>query len=94
MEWPTPKNVNEVRSFMGLEGHYRRFIRNLSKIGHPITSLQRKGKKFKWKIKCATKFEQLKQLLTNAPVLRITNPNKYFLVCTNACKERIDGVLM
>jgi len=46
MEWPTPRIVDEARSFMGVEGYYRRFIRNSSRISYPITSLQRKGKKF------------------------------------------------
>jgi hypothetical protein len=45
-EWSVPRNVVEVRSFMGLVGYYRRFIDGFSKIDHPITSLQRKEKKF------------------------------------------------
>jgi hypothetical protein len=40
------RNVAEVRSFMGLAGYYKRFIVGFSKIAHPITSLQRKEKKF------------------------------------------------
>lgn len=48
MEWPAPKNVAEVRSFIGLAGYCRRFIRNFSKMGHPIRALHRKGKKFLW----------------------------------------------
>jgi hypothetical protein len=70
MEWEAPRNVDEVRSFMGLAGYYRRFIRNFSCIAYPITSLQRKGKKFEWTEECAASFEQLKQLLTNAPVVK------------------------
>jgi hypothetical protein len=35
----------------------------------------------------------LKKLLTSAPILRISNPNEYFVVCTNACKEGLGGVL-
>ena len=43
---PTPRNVTDVRSFMGLARHYRRFIEGLSKVTHAITSLQKKGIKF------------------------------------------------
>jgi len=39
-------------------------------------------------------FEQLKQLLTHAPVLKIADPNKEFVICTNACKRGLGGVLM
>ena len=42
--WTTPKNVTEVRYFMGLVGYYRRFIEGFSMATHPITSLQRKGR--------------------------------------------------
>ena len=39
MEWVVPKNLDEVRSFMGLEGYYKRFIRNFSEFSYLITSL-------------------------------------------------------
>ena len=78
MEWPTPKNVNEVRSFMGLASYYRRFIMNFSNIGYSITTSQIKGTKFDWKVECAASFEPLKKLLTTAPVLRIANPGRDF----------------
>jgi hypothetical protein len=45
-EWSAPRNVEEFISFMGRVGYYRRFFARFSKIDHPITSLQRKEKKF------------------------------------------------
>jgi len=45
VNWPTPKNVTDVRSFMGLAGYYRRFIEGFSKVANPVTSLQRKNAK-------------------------------------------------
>ena len=86
-EWIAPRNVVEVRTFMGLAGYYRRFITEFSKITHPITSLQRKEKKFQWTKECEKSFQRLKQLLTSAPILRIADPNVDFLVCTDVCKE-------
>jgi hypothetical protein len=66
--WPTPRNVSEIRSFMGLVGYYRRSIAGFSKISHPITSLQKKGIKFEWTTKCEENFNLLKELLTSAPI--------------------------
>jgi hypothetical protein len=45
-------------------------------------------------IECEEIFQELKYLLTNAHVLKIADPNKDFLVCTDACKEGLGGVLM
>jgi hypothetical protein len=56
-ECSTPRNVTEVRSFMVLAGYYRRFITRFSKIAHPITSLQRKGKQFHWIEGCEESFQ-------------------------------------
>jgi hypothetical protein len=92
--WPTQKYVSDIISFMGLEGYYRRFIKVFSKIGCPITSLQKKGVKFIWTSECEERFQQLKYLLTNAPMLKIADPNKDFLVCTDVCKEGLEGVIM
>ena len=46
MNWPTPRNVTNVRCFMGLPGYYRRFIEGLSKVAHSIIYLQKNGIKF------------------------------------------------
>jgi hypothetical protein len=87
MDWPTPKDVSDIKSFMGLAGYYRRFIRGFSKIGFPIMPLQKNKVKFIWTSECEEVFQEMKYLLTNAHVLKIADPNKDFLVCTNSCKE-------
>ena len=94
MEWPNLGNVDEVKSFMGLEGCYRRFIRNFSNFGYPVTSLQRKWNNFEWTEESAVSFEQLKDFLTNDLVLKIADPNREFVVCIDVCKEGLGGVLM
>jgi len=85
MEWATPRNVDEVISFIGLESYYRGFIMNFSWTNYLITSLHRKGKKFEWTKEYASSFEQFKHLLINAPILKI-------VVCIDDCKEGIVGV--
>ena len=92
-DWPVPKDVTDVRSFMGITGYYRRFIEGFSKIANPITSLQKKGKKVYWNQKCEDSFKKLKLLLTTAPILRIADPNTYFIVSTDACNDDLGGVL-
>jgi hypothetical protein len=71
-----------------------RFIKGFSNIKNPITSLQIKWLNFVWWSKCETKFQWLKHLLTNAPILKTSYLEKYFLVSIDACKEELGGVLM
>jgi hypothetical protein len=92
--WPPPRNVSNVGSFMGLVGYYRSFIVGFYNISHPITSLQKKGTKFEWTLKCEKNFNMLKELLTSGHVLNIVDPKESFVVCTNTCKEGLGGVLM
>ena len=47
-ELPVPKNLTNIRIFMGITGYYWNFIEGFSNIAYPITSLQKKGKKFEW----------------------------------------------
>jgi hypothetical protein len=94
MEWSTPKDVSDIRSFMVLAGYYRIFIKGFSKIGCPITTLQKKGAKFTWTKKCEEIFQTLKHLLTHSLVLKIVDPEADFLVCTDSCKEGLRGVLI
>ena len=57
MNWPTSRNVTNVRYFMGLARYYRIFIKGLSKVSHSITSLKKKGIKFEWTPRCEEIFQ-------------------------------------
>jgi hypothetical protein len=94
MEWPAPTNVPEVRSFMGLAGYYRWFVEGFSKIANMIMELQKKNKKFVWTEKCTEAFWRLKELLTTTPILKVPDMDMDFLVCIDASKEGLGGVLM
>ena len=89
-----PNNVTNIRSFMGLVGYYRRFIKGFSKPENSITSLQRKNVKFIWSEKCEKIFYQRKELLIGALILKIADLEKDFVVCIDACIEGLGGVLM
>ena len=52
MNWLTPRNVTDIRSFMRLVGYYKRFSEGLSKVAHLVTYLQNKGIKFEWTPRC------------------------------------------
>ena len=69
VEWKSPRNVTEVRSFMGLAGYYRRFFNWFSMTVAPISRLLQKNVKFEWSEKCQISFDKLKLFLTKAPVL-------------------------
>ncbi|XP_075475249.1 putative mitochondrial protein AtMg00860 [Primulina tabacum] len=68
-KWLAPKSVTEIRSFLGLAGYYRKFIKGFSSIEVLLTSLMKKTVKFVWGPKCQKSFDQLKQSLTTALVL-------------------------
>ena len=93
IEWNILKDVYGIRSFMGLTWYYHIFIENFSRIDNTITTLQKKGIKFVWSQQCQDSFDKLKHLLNTTPILRIVDPNKYFVVCTDASKEEVVGVL-
>ena len=64
MNWPTPRNVTDVRYFMGLTGYYRRFIEGFSKVAHAITYFQRKGLKFEWISRCEEIFQKSSRIFS------------------------------
>ena len=82
-----------MRSFLGLAGYYKRFIRGFSKIAGPLTNLTRKGVPYVWDDACQLSFDELKDKLTSAPVLALSKPGVEYMVYTGACLRGLGGVL-
>lgn len=78
---------------MGFVGYYNKFIEGFSKTTYPITSLEKNGVKFEWKIECKLSFDQLNHLLSTT-VLKLADINKEFTMCEDACMEGLGGVLL
>ncbi|KAA3466375.1 DNA/RNA polymerases superfamily protein [Gossypium australe] len=94
VEWKPPRNVSEVRSFLGLAGYYRRFVKGFSMIASPMTKLLHKDVKFGWTEKCQQSFERLRTLLTEASILVQPESGKEFVVYSDASFNGIGCVLM
>jgi hypothetical protein len=86
--------VHQVRSFLGLAGYSHRFILDFSKIVKRITGLLKNDTKFDWSSKCNEAFEQLKVLLTTAPVLAQPDIEKSFNVYCDVSGSGLGCVLM
>ena len=94
VNWKPPRSVTEVRSFLGLAGYYRRFVKGFSVIASPLTKLLRKGVLFEWLDKCQNSFEQLKEMLVEAPVLTQPTSGKEYTLYSDASGIGLGCVLM
>jgi hypothetical protein len=92
-EWPQPKNRKEVRAFLGLTNYYRKFIPAFSEIAAPLTDLTGKDVPFRWTEREQFAFELLKRRMTTADVLAHPNPDRPYIVTTDASGFALSGVL-
>ena len=84
IDWPIPKSVTEVRSFLGLAGFYRKFIKNYSQMTSIINDLLQKNVPFVWTSKHTEAFETIKQAVVSAPVLKTPDSSLPFVVTVDA----------
>ena len=90
---PAPTTVKLVQQFLGMANYYKKFIPGYSIIVKPIVELIKKGVKFIWSDACQKAFDIIKQLFTNAPLLRHPDFQKDFFLSTDASKHGIACVL-
>ncbi len=92
--WPVPKDLHQLRSFMGLTNYFRKFMQGYARRCKPLTDLTRKAAQYVWTPECNAAFEGLKQDLTSAPVLAAPDNSKAFEVVSDSCQWSIGAVLM
>jgi hypothetical protein len=94
LNWMPPTTVSEIRSFLGLVGYYRWFIKDFSKIAKPMTKMLEKNKAFEWTRECQASFEEQKKRLTSSPVLVLPDLTKKFDIYCDASRQGLGCVLM
>ena len=93
LSWPEPKNVKDVRKFLGLANYYRRFIKDFAWVARPINTLTRKNVKWQWGSEQQQAFNELKRIFTTRPVLAAPDLNKEFRMEADTSNYATGGVL-
>ena len=94
LNWLEPKNVKDIRKFLGLTNYYRRFIKNFTQVARPMNMLTRKDVKQQWRKKQQQAFDKLKGIFTTRPVLVAPDLNQEFRVEADTSNYATRGVLM
>ena len=90
---PPPISVEGLRSFLGHAGFYRRFIKDFSKIAHPLCKLLEKEYKFYFDESCLNAFGELKEKLVYAPIIISPDWSKPFEVICDVSRVSLCLVL-
>jgi len=94
LSWPEPRNVKDVRKFLGLANYYRRFIKDFTQVARPMNMLMRKDIKWKWRREQQKTFNELKRIFTTRLVLAAPDLDKEFRVEADALNYTTREVLL
>jgi len=93
LSWLEPKNVKDVRKFLGLANYYKRFIKDFAQVTRPMNMLTRKDVKWVWGESQQKAFEKLKGVFTTKPVLAAPDLDKEFRIEADASNYATRGIL-
>ena len=94
LKYPVPRNIKDLRRFLGLATWYRRFIPNYATIAEPLTNLTKKNQKYEWLEEQQHTFELLRAMVMSAPVLHRPHPEGLYIVQTDASDVGLGAVLL
>ena len=94
VEWPVPKNVKELRQFLGLANYLHKYTRNYADVVRPLTQLLRNDTSWEWNDERHASFLRVKESLQKAPILALPDHSKAFHVVCDASKFAIGCALM
>ena len=92
-EIPPPRTATEVRSFLGLAGYYRRYVKDFAAIASPLHALTKKDAVFHWSADCQDVFDRLKTLLTTSPITAFPDFSQPFRLYTDASTASLGAIL-
>jgi len=93
LSWLQPKNVRDIRKFLGLANYYRRFIKDFTQVARPMNMLTQKDEKWQWEKMQQKAFDELKRIFTSKPVLAAPDLDKEFRVEADASNYATGEVL-
>ena len=99
INWPRPKNITQIRSFLGFCNYYRKFIRGYAQVAKPLYQLltgenaKKKTNEVEWTEQCEQAFNKLKDICSYTPILAYADYSKCFKVHTDASEQGLGAVL-
>jgi hypothetical protein len=93
MEWPTPKELTELRGFLGMCTYYKKFVKGFSQLCAPLTNLTKKGA-LKWSEEAQITLDKMKKVMSTHPVLALPDFDQPFTLECDASGEGIGAVMM
>ncbi|SAL98364.1 hypothetical protein [Absidia glauca] len=88
LDMSPPRSIDEIRSFLGTAGYYRRFIPQFASLALPLTNLLKKNNSFTWTDACTNAVTKLKEALTSPPLLSYPDPEQVQQVLTTDASGR------
>ncbi|XP_076656370.1 uncharacterized protein LOC143361015 [Halictus rubicundus] len=94
LSFPVPRNIRQLRRFLGMASWYRRFIPDFATVAEPLNILLRKGQPWKWEDGQQSAFEKIRHLIATAPTLACPHFDVPFVLQTDASTVGLGAVLV